>query len=67
MLLGPSPPPYFYYLPHPISYLPNLTYPFIHPLPLLWDPSSHRTHSRPLVPPAEEAKLCSTVVSTNAI
>ncbi len=41
-----------------ISYLPNLTHLFIRLLPLLWN------H---LVPPAEETKLCSTVVSTNAI
>ncbi len=30
------------------------------------DASIH-THSRPLVPSAEETKLCSTMVSTNAI
>ncbi len=47
---------------------------FAPPTPLL--PTHHTnhaphatpyTHSRPLAPSAEEAKLCSTVVSTNAI
>jgi hypothetical protein len=41
-------------------------HPFPHPLPSL--PTILANHARlPRVPPAEETKLCSTVVSTNAI
>jgi hypothetical protein len=64
-VLPPLPTPFSYY-PHPMLYLPSPIPPST-PLPPLGDPSSPSTHSRPLVPSSEENKLCSTVVSTNAI